>query len=174
MADGNNNVPQGAGNGAEPEKIYTEDEMQSRIDAAVKDRLARERKKYPTEDELAAYKTWKESQQTEKERWDTLTKERDDLKTQYAEAQARIEQHDRESYLRGKGVPSEDVDYYAYKIAKLVDDKTDFAAAADKYLKENPPAAKGVKVSTGASLNGNGTANTDPNATMNALIRGRK
>ena len=59
-----------------------------------------------------------------------------------------------------------------FKVNKLVDDKTDFAKAADKFLKENPrDTGKGTyrvssSTSSGDQNTGNGT-----NASINDAIR---
>ena len=42
-----------------------------------------------------------------------------------------------EKVLTSKGVKADDLDYVMFKVSKLVDDKTDFEKAADKFLKEN-------------------------------------
>ena len=42
-------------------------------------------------------------------------------------------------FLLDKGVPTGDVDYYAFKIGKLVTDTTDFEKAAEQFLKEHAP-----------------------------------
>lgn len=137
------------------EKTFTEDE----VNAIVEKRLARERKKYPGEEEVAAFRSWKESQQTEKERWDSLSKERDEASAALAAAQAELEQYKRERLLLQKGVPPGDVDYYAFKIGKLVDDSTPFEKAAEGFLQEHTPekpgpAATPMRVDLGAPLNG--------------------
>lgn len=137
------------------EKTFTEDEVNS----IVEKRLNRERKKYPGEEELSAFRSWKESQQTEKERWDSLSKERDEANTALSAAQAELEQYKRERLLLQKGVPAEDVDYYAFKIGKLVDDDTPFEKAAVKFLeahapKQPEPTASTMRVDSGASLSG--------------------
>lgn len=119
-----------------PEKTFT----QAEVDSAVGKAIARIKKGIPAEEELTAFRAWKESQQTEKERWDTLTRERDESKTALAAAQTELEQYRREKFLLGKGVPAEDVDYYAFKIGKLVTDTTDFEKAAEQFLKDTPPA----------------------------------
>ena len=151
-----------------PEKTFT----QAEVDSIVGKRIAKAMKGMPGEEELTAFRTWKESQQTEKERWDTLTKERDESRTALAEAQAKVEQFEREKFLLGKGVPAEDVDYYAFKIGKLVTDTTDFQKAAEGYLKDNPPAGT-VQVDLAAPLGGGKPAKTE-NETMNSLIRGAR
>ena len=56
---------QGTENTAPPqEKTFT----QADVDKLIQTRLDRERKKYPSEEEITAYRTWKDSQQTEQER----------------------------------------------------------------------------------------------------------
>lgn len=151
-----------------PEKTFT----QAEVDSAVGKAIARIKKGIPGEEELSAFRTWKESQQTEKERWDTLAKERDESKTALAAAQAELEQFRREKLLLGKGVPSEDVDYYAFKIGKQVTDTVDFEKAAEAYLKDNPPAGT-VTVDLSAPLGG-GQPAKNANETMNSLIRGAR
>lgn len=153
---------------APTEKTFT----QAELDTIVGKRLAKAMKGMPGEEELTAFRAWKESQQTEKERWDTLTKERDESKTALADAEAKLEQYEREKLLLSKGVPADDVDYYAFKIGKLVDNTTDFEKAAAQYLKDNPPAGT-VQVDLSAPLGG-GRPAQNANETMNSLIRGAR
>ena len=90
---------------------------------------------------------------------------------------AKNAQYENEKILIKKGVKPEDLDYVAFKSAKLVDEKTDFAKAADRFLKENPRFIGGTggtggmyRVSTGAQSSGaSGTGN--PNDSINAAIR---
>ena len=86
--------------------------------------------------------------------------------------QAELEQFRREKFLLGKGVPSDDVDYYAFKIGKLVTDTVDFEKATSVYLKDNPPAGT-VTVDLSAPLGGGRPAQTE-NELMNSLIRGAR
>lgn len=151
-----------------PEKTFT----QAEVDTMIGRRLSAAMKGMPGKDELEAFRAWKESQQTEKERWDTLTKERDESKTALAEALAKVEQFEREKFLLSKGVPAEDVDYYAFKIGKQVTDTVDFQKAAGIYLKDNPPAGT-VKVDLAAPLGG-GRPQQNENEMMNSLIRGAR
>lgn len=150
----------------EPEKTFT----QADVDALIQKRLDRERKKYPSEEELTAFRTWKESQQTEQEKWNTLTGERDTARSQLAAAQAELEQMKREKYLTGKGVPAEDLDYYAFKIGKLVTDTKTFEQAAEEFLKDNAP--NKVRIDMTAPLERGKPVSTTANDAMNALIRG--
>lgn len=147
------------------EKTFT----QADVDALIQKRLDRERKKFPGEEELTAFRAWKASQQTEQDRWNALKNEKDTATAALAAAQAELEQMKREKYLTGKGVAADDLDYYTFKIGKLVNDNTTFEQAAEAFLKENAP--KNVRVDMTASLAGE-KKTASPNEEMNALIRG--
>lgn len=88
------------------------------------------------------------------------------------DANKKIQQMENEKILAGKGVKSEDLDYVMFKVSKLVDDKTTFEKAAEKYLKENPRYMGGstyrVSTSTGSESNGSGGS---MNASINDRIR---
>lgn len=62
---------------------------------------------------------------------DAITKERDT-------ARKELQEMKNEKILTSKGVKADDLDYVMFKVNKLVDDKTDFTKAAEKFLKENP------------------------------------
>ena len=81
--DENTNV-QGTGTTAEQEKTFS----QSEVDSLIQTRLERERKKYPSDDELTAFRSWRDSQRTQEERMEALTGERDTLSGQLAQAEA--------------------------------------------------------------------------------------
>ena len=81
----------------------------------------------------------------------------------------RVQQLERERWLLSQGVPEEDLDYYAFKIGKLVTPEKDFTAAAKDYIKTH----RGPRgVSTGAGLSGRVSKAPGINDTMNRLIRG--
>lgn len=77
-----------------------------------------------------------------------------------------------EKFLSSKGVKADDLDYVAYKVSKMVDDKTTFEKAAEKYLKENLRYVGGntyrVSTSSGSSSEGSGGS---ANASINDRIR---
>mgnify|MGYP001116747904 CR=1 FL=1 len=148
-----------------PGEAYT----QAELDSIVGKRIAKAMKGMPSEAELSDYRSWKESQQTERERWDALTRERDESRAALSEAWTKVEQYEREKFLLSKGVPADDVDYYAFKIGKLVTDATYFEKAAIQFLQDNPPAGT-VRVDLTAPLGGGAPAPTE-NETMNRLIR---
>lgn len=148
-----------------PEKTFT----QAEVDTLIGKRLAKAMKGMPSEEELTAFRTWKGNQQTEQDRWNTLTDERDTARNQLSAAQAELEQYKREKLLLSKGVAADDVDYYAFKIGKLVTDTVTFEKAAEQFLAEKKPGT--VRVNFSAPVGGNGSAKT-ANEAMNALIRG--
>ncbi len=174
MADTNTNTQQGQENvsteGAVEQQAATF--TQADVDNIVNKRLERERKKYPSADELTAFRAWKESQQSENDKLNALQRERDESAAALTAAQAELEQYRREKYLLSKGVSGEEVDYYAFKIGKLVTDELTFEKAAEQYLKEHPTAGS-MRVDTAAPLSG-GKPGLTPNEQMNSLIRGAR
>lgn len=151
------------------EKTFT----QAEVDAIITRRLAKEKKGMPDEAELTAFRAWKDSQQTEQQRMNTITQERDTAKSDLAAAQAKIEQYEREKLMLKKGVPAEDVDYYVFKAGKLVSDSKTFEQAADEVIKARQPQSNRLVVNLGGSLQGGGGEKTSNDA-MNALIRGAR
>lgn len=149
------------------EKTFT----QAELDNIVNNRLAREREKMPSADELNAFRAWKDSQQSEEDRRKALEKERDDAKTGLAAAKTELEQMKREKTLLNKGVPAEDVDYYAFKIGKLVTDAKPFDKAAEEFFKDNP--LKKPKIDLSAPVGGGNGGKVSTSDFMNALIRGK-
>lgn len=148
--------------GPSTEKTFT----QAEVDKIVGSRIAKALKGIPGEEELASFRAWKDSQKTEKERWDTLTKEKDDSKAAAASAQAEVERLKRENYVLSKGLTGDEAEFIAFKAAKMVDDKTTFEAAVDELTKETNPSFNWTgKV-------GDGVQTPTANETMNALIRG--
>lgn len=103
------------------------------------------------------------------EEYSAVEKERDETRSSLAAAQAEIEQYKREKLLLSKGVPANDVDYYAFKIGKMVTDSKTFEQAAEDFFKGNNTGK--VHVDLGAPLGG-GSLQKTANEQMNALIRG--
>lgn len=146
---------------------------QAEVDDLISKRLARERKKYPTDEELADWRNRKETRQQGEEASAKAPRELNDYKTKYDHAIRELEQARNEMYLLAKGVPVEDVDYYAYKISKLTNEETTFEQAAQKYLEEKH--IGGMKVSTGVQVTG--SAAKSENDVINDALRkmtGRK
>lgn len=109
---------------------------------------------------IADFKAKQKAQQPDV---DTITKERD-------AAQKELQELKNEKILTGKGVKADDLDYVMFKVSKLVDDKTDFTKAAEKFLKENPKytGAGTYRVSTST-----GSDNQDTGGSVNMNINDR-
>lgn len=124
------------------------------------------RKQGLSEEEVtAAIADFKAKQAANKPDVAAIEKERD-------EALKRLQQRDNEDLLKSKGVRNEDIDYVVFKIEKMMDDKTDFKKAAEKFLKENPryAGASNYRVSTSTQQNTGGEG-TGSNASINDVIR---
>lgn len=121
-----------------PAKTFTQEE----VDAIVGKRLAKAMKGVPTEEEMTAFRAWKDGQQSEQERWNTLTQEKNTAQGRVTALEMELEQMKRERYIFAKGVTGEEAEFIAFKAAKMVDEKTTFEAAVDQLVagRENKPA----------------------------------
>lgn len=168
--EGTTTAPEGTS--GELGKIYT----QADVDNAVEGRLSRERKKFPPKEELDAYHTWRDGQQTETQKQQRILEERNGFERRVGEMEAQIEEARRERLLLAHGASTDDVDYYAYKIGKMVDDNTTFDKAAERFFKEKgkPESSKGAQPPVTVSFSaGQGTApQKSPNQKMNDILRG--
>lgn len=105
---------------------------QADVDRIINNRLARQRQDIDTADQYR--------------------RERD-------EARRELEQYKNNAFLASKGVKDIDRDYVTFKAAQMVDDKTDFQQAVEKFLKDNPRfTGAGFRVvSTGSSAVNHGS-----------------
>lgn len=121
-----------------------------------------------TEDEVtAAINDFKTKKQANQPNVSQLTQERDD-------ALKKVTQYENEKLLTSKGVRAEDLDYVAFKVAKMVTDKKDFKTAAEEYLKANPrftENGQSYRVSTGVSSGGSSGGTETKNEHINNMIR---
>ena len=145
------------------EKTFT----QADIDKLIQTRLERERKKYPSEEEITAYRTWKDGQQTEQERQAKQAKDLADSKAALNASQAEVEQLRRDKYVLSKGLTGEDAEFIAFKAMKMVNDKTTFEQAVDALTANRKKATFDWTAPAGG-----GTKENTANQQMNALIRG--
>lgn len=152
----------------EGEKQFT----QADLDRVVSKRLAEERSKYPTKEEMDGYRAYKASQQTDAEKLATITTERDTAKSDLAKANGEITKLNHKLFLLSKGVPADDVEYHDFKISQLVTDTEDYETVAKKYLKDKVKPS-GVRVDMGGGFGGGAPAPTG-NSAMNAFIRGSR
>lgn len=109
---------------------------------------------------IADFKAKQKAQQPDV---DTITRERD-------AAQKELQELKNEKILTGKGVKADDLDYVMFKVSKLVDDKTDFTKAAEKFLKENP---KYTGTGTYRVSTSTGSDNQDTGGSVNMNINDR-
>ena len=118
-----------------------------------------------TEEQITtAINDFKTKQQANQPKISEIEKERDTYKNQ-------ITQMQNEKILTGKGVKADDLDYVMFKVSQMVDDKTDFKKAAEKFLKDNPRfTGQTYRVSTGTQSKGN-DGGGDSNDFINAAIR---
>lgn len=99
-----------------------------------------------------------------------LQSQLDELNNKYSTAMTELNLLKNAKVLAKYGVTDADMqEFYAYKIGKLVDDKKDFAAAAEEYFKDHPLTKGHVEVSVPGSSASN-TAN-DANKAINDAIR---
>ena len=88
-------------------------------------------------------------------------------------AREQVTRLERERVLLSRGVPEDDLDYYLFKIGRLVTPEKDFSAAAKDFLKQHRPRqAVGPALSTGASLASAAPRPQTPNEAMNRILRG--
>lgn len=151
------------GNGGEV--TFTQAEVDALVSKEKARAVAKATKGMPSEEELTAFRTWKESQQTEQERWNNLTRERDESRTALSAAQAELEQLKRDKYVLSKGLTGEEAEFIAFKAGKMVDGKTTFEQAVDALAAERKRTTFDWTAPVG---DGQKTQSNE----MNALIRG--
>ncbi|OUO76929.1 hypothetical protein B5F53_15230 [Blautia sp. An249] len=112
-----------------------------------------------------ALNDYRERQKNSQPNTAKLQQERDDALEEVAKMK-------NEKILSAKGVKAEDLDYVMFKVSKMVDDKTDFKKAAEKFLKENPRfAGQPYRVVSTGTQTGGGTGKENDNDSINAAIR---
>ena len=94
------------------------------------------------------------------------------LREELESVRGQLMRMEHERYLLSRGVPEEDLDYYAFKIEHMDSAGADFKKAAKEYLKAHP--VRHATVSSGAEL-GAGSARKAATSSelMNQLLRNR-
>lgn len=141
----------------------------SRANAAEKTAVRRflQQKGLTEEEAEAAFTEWQAQKAKNSPDSAKLIEERDAARKELAALR-------NTNYLRDKGVRADELEFVLFKVEKLVDDKTDFKKAADKFLKENPRyTGQGYRVvSTGKPDGGSGSGSGQTvNDSINASIR---
>ena len=107
------------------EKLFTQEEL----DDIVKTRLAKERKKLPSKEELQAYNTWKDSQKTAEEK-------QAELKAEYEKKDDLISNLQKQNAILKLGINDEDeIDYIIFKVSKM---EGDFDENLNEFIQKNP------------------------------------
>ena len=97
----------------------------------------------------------------------------EELRAELSRTRERVTQLERERSLLTQGVPEEDLDYYVFKIGKLVSEEKDFETAAKEFLKLRASDRRAAAPrSTGVSLSGRPSRPRSTNDTMNRILRG--
>ena len=120
--------------GAGGEVTFTQAEVDALVAREKAKATAKATKGMPSAEELAAYHAWKDSQQSEQERYDTLKGERDTLSGQLSAAEGERDKLKRELYVMKKGIAGEEAEFVVFKAARMVDDNTTFEQAVDTIL----------------------------------------
>lgn len=123
------------------------------------------RKQGMSEEEVTtAINDFKAKQAANRPNVSAIEKERDDAKKE-------LQQLKNTNFLRDKGVRSEDLDYVLFKAEQLMDDKTDFNKAAEKFLKDNPRYTAGAYRVSMSTSNGDNGSSGNMNSSINDRIR---
>lgn len=169
---GNGSQNAGAGNGSHGNAggTFTYEQLDeiatSRAERATKSALKGyfQQQGLSEQEAAAAIEQYKKDKAARQPDTSAIERERDQYKAQ-------LEDRDNRDYLRDKNVKAEDLDYVIFKAKQLVDEKTDFKKAADKFLKENPRyAGNGYRIST-STPSGSAGSSESRNASINDAIR---
>jgi hypothetical protein len=105
-------------------KLLTQEEF----DKAFQERLAREKKKLPSKEEMDKFKEWQESQKTEAQK-------RADEMVEIEKVKAENELLKSEKKLSQKGIKEKDYDYVLFKVSKM---EGEFDTNLEAFIKDNP------------------------------------
>lgn len=101
-------------------KTFTQEEVNAM--------LAKEKKKMPSNEELKAFKEWKENQKTAEEK-------QAEKETEYKNTLSKNESLEKENQTLKAGVNIEDLDYVVFKVSKM---EGEFEGNLASFLEENP------------------------------------
>ena len=153
---------------AQNEKIFTQDEVNRLCarEAGKAQRAILRKLNLSSEDELSVLLDNAEKGKNSA----SLQTQLDELTQKYSDAEKELTVLKNAKVLSKYGIDDAEMqEFYAYKIGKLVDDKTDFATAAEGYFKDHPTNKGHVEV----SVPGSSASNTakDANKAINDAIR---
>lgn len=136
---------------------------QSEIDAIVEERLNREKKKYPTKEELGQFKSWKAQKELEEQENAKKPPEVDNSELYRAKSEIEL--------LKLKANP----DFMEFLVAKLSAMDGDFKENAETLKTESPQyfePKETRRVSNSPRLNGGNISSGTSAEKMNAFLRG--
>ena len=87
---------------------------------------------------------------TETPEYKQLLERLEKLEQTNTQAQAALTEQQQLAHLKAQKIPDEQLDFYHFKIAKLVTGDTTFEQAAAQYIKERPPQIKPPEFATGS------------------------
>lgn len=123
-------------NSEEVVKTFTQEE----VNGIVKERLAKAQKGIPSKEELAKYNEWKESQQSQQEKYDNLVKDAN-------EKDHTISNLEKENAVLKAGITDQDeIEFICYKVGKM---DGDFKENLNQYLADKPKYKKQETKATG-------------------------
>ncbi len=151
--------------GAEKDvKTFTQEEL----DSIVNERLAREKKKMPSKEDMALFKTW-QAENKAKEDVKTPSAEDVQIKNELSQAKAELE-------LFKAGIKTEYLEFVGFKISSM-DSDDELSEKVATFKKNNPQYFADLSVQKKGSANPRMTGGSKPqssNQKMNDLIRGIK
>lgn len=154
-AASNTEPQQNASTSAATEKTFTQAEM----DKVIADRLAREKAKLPTKEELAAFKKWRDENKTAEEKTADEIKAANEAKSAAEQKAAQLEA---KYTAMTKGVKSDAVDDVIALALGKVSETVTLEQAIDGVIAKYPqfsgavPAAPGITTGVITKNNGNG------------------
>lgn len=138
--NGGNAATHTANSEGEGAKTFTQEE----VNKMIQDRLAREKKGLPSDDELKKFKEWQDSQKTLEEKLQSKEAEIEGLKKQ-------VTTQMNESKVLGANVQSQFAKFVQSEVTSM---EGDFDVNLKKYLEENPQYLTSTKKTTGISMSG--------------------
>lgn len=162
MAEENKNTA-----GTEPENTPPAEEKtftQADVDNIVKERLARERSKMPSADEMKAFNEWKKNSQTDAERYSAMESELNSARSELTLLK-------NQQKVNKSECKPEFAEFVTDRVSRM---EGDFEKNLESFKKSNPQyfgETKIINKSTSPRLAGGESAANTTNSRMNAIIR---
>ena len=141
------------------DEILADKTYQSEFDKRIAKALDTAKTKWDTEaakkekeltEKLTAKEADKEVAAKSSEDYQKLLKRIEAMESDGQRARTELNERTQLDFLRKAKIPDEQLDFYHFKIAKLVTGDTTFEQAAAQYIKERPPQIKPPEFATGS------------------------